>query len=418
VLSILARIHGLFPLTATGFVVLLGSAGALVFFGIFREDRVLLVVGVAGLLLLLLSMLLTAICAVWLWASVRKLESEPLELRVGSPGRTGFAVTTPLWLPLIDVRWTVSAPDVRLELVARGRKIIEQWTPRRRGRPETVERWFTAGDVFGLTSVRFPLIQPVSLRFVPDEGALRQVQVVRGLASGDQFAHPEGRPQGDLQDIRSYGAGDPIRYVLWKVFAKSRTLVVRSPERALSPVRRTAAYLVAGDGDQAAAGTAKTAFECGALGDEWRFGADATTEVADERRGALEVVMASAEGSSEAAGQGLSRFIAEADSPRRVVVFAPAVAGPWVDRVLAVAGGTRLELVLCADQVVPSRSRGVSAVLLEPGPAPKPGEVIVTRDELAALARRVAGVGTVRVVDRRSGQVFGPAHLSRLTGAA
>ncbi|MCB9675174.1 MAG: hypothetical protein H6737_08655 [Alphaproteobacteria bacterium] len=397
---------------------LFGSVAALVPFGMWREDRVLLVAGVAGLLLLAVCLALTLVAAVWTFLHTRASEPPPLELRVGSPGRTGFELWTPLWLPLVDVRWTMEAPDVELRLVARGRALVEQWTARRRGRPERVVRWFTAGDAFGLTSLSFPVESRQAIRFVPDEGALRQVEVVRGLASGDQIAHPEGRPEGDLMDIRAYGDGDPIRYVLWKVFAKSRTLVVRSPERALSPVRRTAAYLVAGEGDQAAAGTAKTAFECGALGDEWRFGADACHEVANERRGALEVVMSSAAGSAAASGDGLARFIAASDNPRRVVVFAPAVAGPWVDRVLDVARTTKLELVLCADDVVPSTGFGLTGLLLKPGEPPKAGSVVVSRDALAALVKRLGGVGTVRVVDRRSGHVFGAAHLSRLTGAA
>ncbi|MEZ4322229.1 MAG: hypothetical protein R3F61_32450 [Myxococcota bacterium] len=418
VLRVLSRINGLYPLTATGFVVLVGSLTALVPFGMWHEDRVLLVAGVAGLFLLAVCLLLTAISALWTLFAARTSPDAPLELRVGSPGRTGFVLRSPLWLPLADVRWTLEAPDVELKVVAQGRALIEQWTPRRRGRPERVVRWFTAGDAFGLTSVRFPIETTRPHRFVPDEGALRQVQVVRGLASGDQFAHPEGRPEGDLMDIRAYGDGDPIRYVLWKVFAKSRQLVVRSPERALSPVRRTAAYLVAGEGDQAAAGTAKTAFECGALGDEWRFGADGCPEVASERRGALEVVMRSADGDPAAAGAGLGPFVAGADNPRRVVVFAPAQPGPWVASLLAVARTTKLEVILCADRIVPTPGLGLSKVLLTPDDTVRPGEVVVTKATLSDLTRQLAGVGTVRVVDRKSGQVFGDAHLSRLTGAA
>ena len=58
---VLSRALGLFPLTATGFTVLFGAVVALVPFGMWREDRVLLVAGVAGLLLLAVAMLVTLI---------------------------------------------------------------------------------------------------------------------------------------------------------------------------------------------------------------------------------------------------------------------------------------------------------------------------------------------------------------------
>lgn len=396
----------------------MASVAALWMFGFRHEDRVLLVVGTAGVLMLTLALVLSGLGALWLFLHTRSSVPGPLELVVGTPGPTGFEVRTPLWLPLIDVRWTLAAPDARLKIVARGRRLIEQWIPRRRGTPEGAERWFTVGDAFGLMSICFVVPVPRSMRFLPDEGALRQVQVVRGLASGDQFAHPSGRPEGDLQDIRAYGAGDPIRYVLWKVFAKSRTLVVRTEERALSPVRRTAAFLVSGEGDQAAAGTAKTAFECGALGDEWTFGADGAAGVAKERREALEVVLESAHADRPGAGAGLGRFIHEADAPNRVVVFAPALPGPWVDRVLAVARTTKLELVLCTDAVVPSKRSRMAGLVLTPIDEEHPGRVVVDRDTLARLCRRLGGVGTIRVADRKTGQVYGAAHLSKLTGAA
>jgi hypothetical protein len=122
---------------------------------------------------------------------------------------------------------------------------------------------------------------------------------------------------------------------------------------------------------------------------------------------------ASAEGAT-----GLGRFIASADNPRRVVVFAPGVDGPWVDRVLDVARHTKLELVLCVDAVVPASGVRLSRLLVTPVDDDHPGRVHVTRESLAALVKRLAGVGTVRVADRQSGQVYGTAHLARLTGAA
>jgi hypothetical protein len=417
---LLARAVGLFPLTPVGVVVLLGSVVALVPFGIWRGDRVLLVAGAAGLMLVVVGVVLSVLGAAWVRSSL-PADAGPLELVVGHPGPTGFSVWAPLMVPLLDVRWTVHGPDVRVRLIRRGRQVVEEFTPRRRGRPEQLERWFSVGDAFGVASVDFPVPSSRPMRFLPDDGALRQVEVVRGLASGDQIAHHEGRPEGDLQDIRGYGAGDPIRFVLWKVFARTRDLVIRSPERALSPVTRTAAFLIAGLGDEAAAGTAKTAVEGGALGQSWVFGADHVAEVATDRRKALELVVRSADGPLAAAGSGLAAFLANpaTERPKRVVVFAPAVAGAWVARVRAIARDTAIELVLCADAIEPAPRRlAIAPLVFLPAPEGRPGNVVVGRAALAALCRELAGVGSFKVVDRRAGKVYASSHLGKLTGAA
>ena len=68
--------------------------------------------------------------------------------------------------------------------------------------------------------------------------------------------------------------------------------MVRAPEQAISPARRTIAYLITGEGDEASAGVARAAIESGAFGSSWVFGADGTTEVARDRAQALEVLAA------------------------------------------------------------------------------------------------------------------------------
>ena len=67
---------------------------------------------------------------------------------------------------------------------------------------------------------------------------------------------------------------DSPRLILWKVYARTRRLFVRTSERALEAAPRTCAYLVADPQDEAAATLARTVLERGLLGDRWRFGAD------------------------------------------------------------------------------------------------------------------------------------------------
>src|SRR5690606_13705720 len=123
--------------------------------------------------------------------------------------------------------------------------------------------------------------------------------------------------------------------VLWKVFAKSRELIIRTPERAISPARKTAVYMVADQGDEPAAGAARTAIDVGAFGGDWVLGADGTSEVTKSRDHALELLARSAHASADQAGAGLANFLLDAapGAMARAVVFVPPTPGAWLDRV-------------------------------------------------------------------------------------
>ena len=66
-------------------------------------------------------------------------------------------------------------------------------------------------------------------------------ELAAGRASGDAVSHPAGRQEGELIEMRRYGPGDPLRHVLWKTYARTRRLLVRMHERAISPRPTTAA---------------------------------------------------------------------------------------------------------------------------------------------------------------------------------
>ena len=60
-----------------------------------------------------------------------------------------------------------------------------------------------------------------------------------------------------------------FRLVLWKIYARTGRLMVRMPERAVSPAEKTLAYLVAAPGDEPAAGIA-----CAAIENDLKIGPD------------------------------------------------------------------------------------------------------------------------------------------------
>jgi hypothetical protein len=412
----LDRLVAWFPLTWAGLALLAAALIALVPYGIGREDRVLLVVGATGVALVAASVIVAFAGALVIRAQLRAAPPLPeLAIEVDRPSPTGFVLRRPLWVPWLDVTWSVQAPPVAVTLEPQGRRIVEIWAPRRRGRPTAVHRRVLVRDAFGLTRIRLDQHVDRAHRFTPALGALARVEVVHGLAGGDQLPHPDGRPEGDLADLRSYGQGDPIRYVLWKVFARTRELVVRTPERALAPTRRTLAYLVTSPADEPAAAAARIATSTGALGEEWVFGADGAGATADDPAGAYALLLASADHPAEAGGDGLAGFLASQASfaAHRALVFAPGRPGPWVDRVNAAGAQARLDVLVCVDGIVPHRAgAAVRALLLTSGEPADPATP--SRAELAALLRRLRPGGEVRVLDRRTGRLYGGPHLAAL----
>ena len=84
------------------------------------------------------------------------------------------------------------------------------------------------------------------IEVLPHLGGIRRLPVLTSLTGGEEFPHPMGLEDGDRVELRRYVPGDSARFIHWKVFGRTRKLMVRVPERALSRARRTVAYLVAG----------------------------------------------------------------------------------------------------------------------------------------------------------------------------
>lgn len=418
------KVRDLFPLTLLGVLVAAGSGWALFHWGFARMDLLLLVVGLVGLGLAALCTVITALTALVLWLRLRRRETgEALRLECGFPGRTGFSVGSPWFVPFARIGWTWSEPEAHVRQHRRGLRLHEEVTPVRRALHEAIVRRFEVSDVFGLTRVTFPMREVRDVRFHPAVGALEQMQVVRSLSAGEAISHPDGPAEGERMDIRHYIPGDPIKYVLWKVFARTREVVVRTPERAIGPVSQTVAYLVAGEADEPAAGAARVAVDTGALGGEWILGADGNDDTATNEHQALELLARSSRTEPDRGGAGLETFLREATpgGAGRALVFVPGRPGPWMDRVLGAIrslgrNGGGIELIVCTDGIERRGDRSLlwrAAMRADEAFDPARGIGPCTDAEVAEVCRALARAGgRVLVLDRVSGRVWGGSQMA------
>jgi hypothetical protein len=425
---VMTRAMGPFPLTPLGLLVLGACGYGLLEYGFERLDLVLLVIGAVGLGLGAFGLLATITAALILWLRHRRRVKEgltegALDVECGYPVPTGFWLPRLRLIPFIAINWRWLEPEAQVRVVPKRGQLREEVIAAKRGRVGAVVRELEVGDIFGIAQIRMRLTEQRKVRFVPSVGQLKRVDVIRGMAGGEDISHPDGPPDGELYDLRHYSPGDPIRFVLWKVFARTRQLVVRAPERALSPVRQTCAYLVAGDGDEPAAGAARLAVEHGSFGNEWVLGADGSRDDATRKDQAIDLLARSADVEQRSGGKGLGEFLKRrgGGTVGRAVVFVPGRAGPWLDTVIEqskqVAGRGRIEFVIGTDGIIPAPKRKWLARLAlrnAPPAVPAGATVPVTTDEVSEVVRVLSTIGRVIVVDRANGRVFAGGHLGNL----
>ncbi|MEM6993909.1 MAG: DUF58 domain-containing protein [Myxococcota bacterium] len=416
----LRSVVDLFPLTRLGVFVVAAATLALVHFGLRKLDLVLLVVGGAFLVLAVLGFLAVLLTSLLLARHLRRRTptTDTIDVECGFPHRTGFSIGAVRFIPFVDVTWAWAKPEAHSRVVVERGRLVEEVTGLRRGIVSGVVRRFVVRDAFGLSEIAWEGSDNQPLRFTPSVGALQNIEVIRGMSAGEDLPHPEAPAEGGPFDMRHYTPGDPIRFVLWKVFAKSRELIVRTPERALAPARQTAAYLVTGQSDEPAAGAARLAVAAGTLGTGWTLGADGCANPASTAGVALDLLTRSAGTPDDRGGADLASFIKEQSegSASRMVIFVPGRPGPWLSRVVDAIRtyGPRIELVVCVDGISAKRRKGLAAVLRQSGGGEAPG---VPLDDIQAVMHALAGV-KITVVDRRSGQIFTAEHMRAMEVAA
>ena len=409
-----------FPVSLLGLLLAAVSWAALERYAFAEMDVVLLVVGWSGIGLVAISTVLVVLAALWIKIPRRHTRRDgPLVTETRQPTLTGFHLPSLGWLPLIQVTWEWDRPTgARVEPARRFGRLDEEVTVWDRGEIRGVRRRIVVQDALGLARIGLRKNDPLMLEVMPHVGGLRQMPVLSSLAGGDELPHPMGLEDGDRVELRRYVPGDPARFIHWKIFGRTRKLMVRVPERALTRARRTVAYQVAGPDDDATAAAARVAIEGEAFGGEWVFSADGAQHDATTVDDALELVVRSS-GARDRGGKGLRAFVdrAERAGPAALVVFAPPRPGPWLEEVVALAR---------------TRPRGARVVIgvdglakAEPGPwwrraltlrRPPPG---VPPEELDAIVKPLSAARCeVVLFDRPSGRQLGSAHRRAAVASA
>jgi len=302
-----------------------------------HPDLIVETICLGSLAMMLLCFLLVLTTMGWLRLVRMPATDGALVLEAGTPLRTGFRLGRLSRNPLIRIAisWEEFG-DVRAELLPVLGGTEEQATAAARDYQDSILRGFTVTDVFGLTRLAIRRRSAQVVRCLPEISATPEFTLPIQYQPGDQVGYPEGQPIGDFVEMRRYVAGDPLKLILWKAYARTGKVLVRAPERAVNLTTKTLAYLVAGPGDEPSAGIARSVLVSNALGTEVTFSADGAAQPAATRSEAMDQILFSVRQRRDG-GAGLDRFLGQGESAGTAacVLFIPARPGAWLEQTVA-----------------------------------------------------------------------------------
>ncbi len=367
-------------------------------------DLVFFVVGYAALGLIAMSVLFVVAGSLWLHRKLSHVEAD-LDL-VGETGRdlhTGFEVPALRWMPLVRLGWTWTRRHVYVESRLR-RGVRREWVKfSHRGFYHSLERLFTLEGMFGLSRIMLAKrSEDQKVLILPHLGQFAQMRELHSPGGGGDWPHPRGMLEGDRVDLRRYYPGDPARFIHWKVYSRTQTLMLRSPEAALSRSRKVVCYLVAGEGDEPTAALARYVLEKRLYGSDWLFGADGAPQPTRSLEEALRSLAAS-QPVQDPPGTDLGRFLEQVrgEGPITLNVFVPPLPGPWVSEVVRIARSSALvtRIYIGVDGSASSKERRWSRWIL------LPERTALASSDLPATVRSLQAVRKhVVIFDRSSGE--------------
>jgi hypothetical protein len=412
---ILQIVFGFVPLTWTGAAVAGLSYWVYSAYGQERADYVLYAAGLVGLAVTAASLAFVLLAAFVVWLTLLwRRDDERLEksIDVGEEVYTGFSASAMTFWPFVELDWSWQEPaSVLLSKRRRGLRRLELIRATERGRFHALKRRFTIRDIFGLSAFSFEMSYPCMLRFAPVRTTLDVAIAVRE-SGGDGYSHPAGKLEGEYIEMRGYQPGDPLRFVLWKTFARTRRLLVRVQERAITPHPSTVAFMVAGRGDEGTASAARTMMEDGMLGREVVFSADGSRSVVRRLDEAVEQLIDSVRARGQG-GKGLARLAGQVDEVQlgNCVLFVPNRFGPWFEEVRAFAARLPAPptLIVSVDGELEQKGKWRIAHLLREQPH--------RIDELRAVPKlfdALSTLGSVQVVHASSGRLIDVGDIEAL----
>jgi hypothetical protein len=349
-----------YPFTIQGTFSLLAASGALVRFGYGSMDLVVFSLAVCALTIVVFFLISAVAGGMFIRYKLNKeLQStqaiSAASVEAGFPNETGFTLPLLGYIPLVKLSWQIVYPDfveTRVATSLLDKQLVEEIVPIKRCKTDHITRQFTVSDVLGFSRYSWQQEQPLSLMALPQTNTVKPLPLLQSLTAEDGIPNPSGNPDGDRMEIRPYVPGDSVRNIMWKVYARNRQLNVRLAEKSVFPSKRTVAYLLSSDNDEAAAAVARVALQSGALGDDWAFGADGTDVACDSIESSL-VAIAQSRGIGKHHGYGLDDFLqlAAGQTSTHCIVFAAAEMAPWLNALKQTAGRYKgqFSIVLATD---------------------------------------------------------------------
>jgi len=337
-LQLVSFFASLFPLTAQGSITLLVTALALSIFGYGSLDLVVFALSICALAIVLFCLFCSIITGIIIQRRIQKVLVDAngslsfVNVEAGYPNETGFSLPSLGFFPLVKLSWKIQTPDAittRLRLERDG-TIVEEIIPQKRFLSDSITRVFTVSDVLGFSHYNWRQTQSITAKALPKVEAANKLPLLRSLTAEDGIPNPSGNPEGDRMEIRRYAPGDSVRDIMWKVYARNRQLNVRLAEKSVFHSKRTVAYLLSSEYDEAAAAAARVAIESKAFGDDWAFAADGTETPCTSIESALNAV-ARSRSLGKPYNYGLDNFLklAVGQGKAHCIVFAATESGTW-----------------------------------------------------------------------------------------
>lgn len=320
---------------------------------------------------------------------------------------SAYRVFNPFFMPFITVRYDID--DASLERHEKNTLLwLGEWIkPTGRGRWETLGRKITVCDIFGVSSIAFFIKSPAHIEISPAQTHFEHA-VIRTLESScDGYSHPSGDPRGDLVEMRRYEAGDPLRFVLWKVFARQRKLVVRAPEPTISDESDMFVYFISGDSDEPAAAMARALLQTFSQTDgRLYFATDGAKHLAKDTNEGISDLINSVQYKSNA-GKGLLDVASQMtpDMMTKCFILIPPHQGAWLQAVEQFVAQFKIRptFILTIDKSQSSNSQRRQSRLKRMLYANTDHANGKNENEKDALCKKLSPLGAVKIVDIDSG---------------